>query len=294
MLKKIIDKRNYIILFVIVVLIIWLVWSVFFHKNEPYIETFDYYGEEITFKVYDKVNHKQLTEDINNIYKKYENVNELSGKVNEDEKSLIEYGKIAYYKTNGYVDVTKGELVRNIKDGKEYDFKSEIENVIVEDDKLVNNISFDFDDVIGSYATNEVLYYFKQRKITKYIVSENGDVAAGERYGKDEYSVSINKPDSEGVLEIISLENKAMASRYTTSEFESYMVNPKTSKKESKYAGVVVIANDNLTANMLVNSLYLMDLEEGKKLVSDYHGEALWITDGKIVTTDGFNNYVKK
>lgn len=294
MLKKIIDKRNYIIFFIIVVLIIWVVWSVFFHKRGPYVETFNYYGEEITFKVYDNVNHKQLTEDINNIYKKYENVNKLSGEVNEDEKSLIEYGKIVYYKTNGYVDVTKGELVKNIENGREYNFQTEIENIKVEDDKLVNNISFDFDDVIGSYATNEVLYYFKQNKITRYIVSENGDVAAGERYGEDEYIVSINKPNSDEVLEIVSLENKAMASRYTTSEFESYMVNPKTSKKESKYDGVVVIANDNLTANMLVNGLYLMDMEEGKKFVSDYNGEALWITDGEIVTTDGFKNYVKK
>ena len=57
---------------------------------------------------------------------------------------------------------------------------------------------------------------------------------------------------------------------------------------------MVVIANDNLTANMLVNSLYLMDIEEGKELVNDYHGEALWVIDGDIVTTDGFNNYIKK
>ena len=42
--------------------------NAFFNKKEPYIETFNYYGEEITFKVYDKVDHKKLTEDINNIY----------------------------------------------------------------------------------------------------------------------------------------------------------------------------------------------------------------------------------
>ena len=293
MLKKIIDKRNYIIFFIIIVLIIWVVWSVFFHKNEPYIKTFNYYGEEITFKVYDNVNHKKLTDDINNIYKKYENVNELSGEVNEDEKSLIEYGKIVYYKTDGYIDVTSGELINNIKDDKEYNFESDIEKVEVKDDKLVNDINFNFDNIIGSYATNEVLYYFKQNDIKKYIVSENGDIAVGDYYDKGKYSISINKPNSDEVLYIISLENKAMASRYTKSEFENYMVNPKTSKKESKYDGVIVIANDNLTANMLANSLYLMDIDEGKKLVEDYHGEALWISD-EIVKTDGFDDYIKK
>lgn len=293
MLKKIIDKRNYIIFFIIIVLIIWVVWSVFFHKNEPYIKTFNYYGEEITFKVYDNVNHKKLTDDINNIYKKYENVNELSGEVNEDEKSLIEYGKIVYYKTDGYIDVTSGELINNIKDDKKYNFESDIEKVEVKDDKLVNDINFNFDNIIGSYATNEVLYYFKQNDIKKYIVSENGDIAVGDYYDKGKYAISINKPNSDEVLYIISLENKAMASRYTKSEFENYMVNPKTSKKESKYDGVIVIANDNLTANMLANSLYLMDIDEGKKLVEDYHGEALWISD-EIVKTDGFDDYIKK
>ena len=293
MLKKVIEKRNYIILFIIIILVIWVVWSVFFHKNEPYIKTFNYYGETITYKVYDNVNNKKLTDDINNIYKKYENVNELSGEVNEDEKSLIEYGKIVYYKTDGYIDVTSGELINNIKDDKEYNFESDIEKVEVKDDKLVNDINFNFDNIIGSYATNEVLYYFKQNDIKKYIVSENGDIAVGDYYDKGKYAISINKPNSDEVLYIISLENKAMASRYTKSEFENYMVNPKTSKKESKYDGVIVIANDNLTANMLANSLYLMDIDEGKKLVEDYHGEALWISD-EIVKTDGFDDYIKK
>ena len=44
------------------------------------MESFNYYGETITFKVYDKVNHKKLTKDINNIFKKFENVNEIEGK----------------------------------------------------------------------------------------------------------------------------------------------------------------------------------------------------------------------
>lgn len=294
MLKKIIEKRNYIILFIITCLIIWIIWGMFFYKKEPYMKTFNYYGEKITLKVYENVDHKKLTKDINNIYKKYENINELSGEVSEEEKSLIEYGKILYYKTNGYIDVTDGKLIDSLKEDKEYTFKSDIDKIVVKDNKLVNDINFNFDSIIGSYATSEVIDYFKQNKIEKYIISENGDVKAGEYYGKGKYAVSINNPINDKVLDIVSLENKAMASRYSTQEFESYMVNSKTSKKESKYDGVIVIANDNLTANMLVNGLYLMDLEEGKKFVSDYNGEALWIMDGEIIKTDGFDNYVQK
>ncbi len=294
MLKKILDKRNYIILFIIIILIIWIIWIVFFHKNEPYMETFNYYGEDITFRVYDKVDHKKLTKDIDNIYKKYEDVDNLSGEVDEDEKSLIEYGKIAYYKTYGYIDITSGELLKHLKNNEEYDFKSEIENVIVEDDKLVNDINFNFDNIIGSYATNDVLYYFKQNDIKKYIVNENGDVTTGDYYDNGKYTVSINNLNTDEILAVVELENKAIATRNKSDDFQSYMVNPKTSKKENKYDSVVVVANDNLTANMLVNAIYLMDLDEGKNLISEYPAEALWIKGDQIIKTDGFDNYVKK
>ena len=294
MLKKILDKRNYIILFIIIILIIWIIWIVFFHKNEPYMETFNYYGEDITFRIYDKVDHKKLTKDIDNIYKKYEDVDNLSGKVDEDEKSLIEYGKIAYYKTYGYIDITSGELLKHLKNNEEYDFKSEIENVIVEDDKLVNDINFNFDNIIGSYATNDVLYYFKQNDIKKYIVNENGDVTTGDYYDNGKYTVSINNLNTDEILAVVELENKAIATRNKSDDFQSYMVNPKTSKKENKYDSVVVVANDNLTANMLVNAIYLMDLDEGKNLISEYPAEALWIKGDQIIKTDGFDNYVKK
>ena len=290
MIKKIIDKRNYIILFVIIILIIWIL---FFNKKEIYIKSFNYFDKVITYKVYDKVNHKQITDDINNIYKKYEKM-DFKGELSEDEKALIEYGKIIYYKSNGYIDITDGKLVDKIKNEEEYKFKTDIENVKITDNYLINDISFNFSEIISSYATNEVLYYFKQNDITKYIVSDDGDITAGKYYDKGKYSVSINNPSDNEILDIVYLENKSMATRNTVSEFRSYMINPKTSKKESKYDSVVVIANDNLTANMLANSLYLMDEDEGKKMVEDYHGEALWVIDDKIIKTDGFDKYLKK
>ena len=178
MIKKIIDKRNYIILFVIIILIIWIL---FFNKKEIYIKSFNYFDKVITYKVYDKVNHKQITDDINNIYKKYEKM-DFKGELSEDEKALIEYGKIIYYKSNGYIDITDGKLVDKIKNEEEYKFKTDIENVKITDNYLINDISFNFSEIISSYATNDVLYYFKQNDITKYIVSDDGDITAGKYY----------------------------------------------------------------------------------------------------------------
>lgn len=284
MLKKIIDKRNYIILFIIIVLIIWIL---FFNKKEIYLESFEYFGEVITYKVYDDVDHKKLTDEINKIYKKYEDM-DFKGKLSNDEKALIEYGKILYSKTDGYYDVTNGGLIESIKNKEEYDFKSEIPKIEIKDDKLVSDINFNFENVIASYATNDILYYFKQENIKKYIVSENGDITAGKHYDDGKYSISINDD-----LDIVYLENKSVATRKSSDEFKSYMVNPKNGDVVRKYDMVTVISDDNLTANMLVNSLYLMDIDEGKKLANTYNSEAMWVSD-ETIKTDGFDSYLKK
>lgn len=289
MIKKIIDKRNYIILFLIIILIIWIL---FFNKKEVYIKSFEYFGEVITFKIYDDVNYKKVEKDIKNIYEKYEDM-DFKGELTSDEFSLIEYGKILYAKSHGYIDFTSGKLFESLKEGKSYDFTSEIDKVILEDNKLVNDIDFNFNGIISRYATNDVLYYFKQNDIKKYIVSEDGDVTAGKHYDDGKYKVSIINPNNDDVLGIVSLEKESMATRNKASSFKYYMLNPKTCQKEEKYDSVVVIAGDNLTASMVADSLYLMDIEEGKKMAKDYYAEALWVKDGEIIKTDGFDKYMK-
>lgn len=286
MVKKILDKRNYIILFIIIILIIWILFS---GKKEYYIKTFNYFDETITISIYDKVDYKKTTKDINDIFKNY-NINLDS--INKYENNLIEYGIDIYKKSNGYIDITSGKLIENLKEEKEYNFKTKIDEIKIKNNKLVKKIDFNFDSIIGSYATKDVIDYLKENNIKKYIINENGDIAVGEYYSKGKFSLSINNPKTNEVLYIVNLENKSMATR-NSEGFKSYMVNPKTNKIENKYDSVVVIANDNLTANMLVNTLYLMDEKEGKDFIKKYDAEALWIDD-EITKTDGFDKYIKK
>ena len=286
MVKKILDKRNYIILFIIIILIIWILFS---GKKEYYIKTFNYFDETITISIYDEVDYKKTTKDINNIYKNY-NINLDS--INKYEKSLIEYCIDIYKKSNGYIDITNGKLIENLKEEKEYNFKTKIDDIKIKNNKLVKKIDFNFDSIIGSFVTKEVINYLEENNIKKYIINENGDITAGEYYSKGKYALSINNPKTNEVLYIVNLEDKSMATR-NSEGFKSYMVNPKTNKIENKYDSVVVIANDNLTANMLVNTLYLMDEKEGKDFIKKYDAEALWIDD-EIIKTNGFDKYIKK
>lgn len=274
-MKFLVSKRNYIILLVIVLLVIWILVNLL-GKNEIFLKSFNSLDEPITIKVYDKINENKVSNDIDKILKKF-----LQNKKN---KELKEYGRILYAKSKGYVDITNTELVKALRTGESYNFKTRINDDF--DD-------YNFEMIKSSYAVSEICDYFKQNDIKRYIINEGGNVIAGEGYdGK--YKVSLNKYDSQKILNIVLLENKSLYTLNKSDEIEDYMVNPKTSKVSDNFDSVSVIANDNLTADMIVRTLFLMSEDEGKEFIKDYDAEALWQKDGKVTMSAGFKNYLEK
>ncbi len=274
-MKFLVSKRNYIILLVIVLLVIWILVNLL-GKNEIFLKSFNSLDEPITIKVYDKINEDKVSNDIDKILKKF-----LQNKKN---KELKEYGRILYAKSKGYVDITNTELVKALRTGESYNFKTRINDDF--DD-------YNFEMIKSSYAVSEICDYFKQNDIKRYIINEGGNVIAGEGYdGK--YKVSLNKYDSQKILNIVLLENKSLYTLNKSDEIEDYMVNPKTSKVSDNFDSVSVIANDNLTADMIVRTLFLMSEDEGKEFIKDYDAEALWQKDGKVTMSAGFKNYLEK
>lgn len=274
-MKFLVSKRNYIILLVIVLLVIWILVNLL-GKNEIFLKSFNNLDEPITIKVYDKINEDKVSNDIDKILKKF-----LKNKKN---KELKEYGRILYAKSKGYVDITNTELVKALRTGESYNFKTRINDDF--DD-------YNFEMIKSSYAVSEICDYFKQNDIKRYIINEGGNVIAGEGYdGK--YKVSLNKYDSQKILNIVLLENKSLYTLNKSDEIEDYMVNSKTSKVSDNFDSVSVIANDNLTADMIVRTLFLMSEDEGKEFIKDYDAEALWQKDGKVTMSAGFKNYLEK
>ena len=276
-MKLLIEKRNYLILGIIVLLVIWILFNLF-SKREVYMDSFDYFGESITIKIYDKVNQNNLSEDINKILKGYED--------GEKDDDLIEYGRVLYMKSNGYIDVSDTELIKALRRGENYKFKSKINDDGFKD--------FDLDMIKGSYAISEVCDYFKQNNIESYIINEGGNVITGDSYDDDKYTVSLSKYDSEEVLDIVLLENKSLYTLNKSDEITEYSVNPKTSEAVDNFDSVSVIANDNLTADMLVRTLFLMSEDDGRKYIENFNAEALWQKGDEVSMTDGFKNYLQK
>lgn len=276
-MKLLIEKRNYLILGIIVLLVIWILFNLF-SKKEVYMDSFDYFGESITIKVYDKVNQDNLSEDIDKILKSYEE--------GEKDDDLLEYGRLLYMKSNGYIDISDTNLVKALRRGEDYKFSSKINDDDFKD--------FDLDMIKASYAISEVCDYFKQNNIESYIINEGGNVITGDSYDDDKYTVSLSKYDSEEVLDIVLLENKSLYTLNKSDEITEYSVNPKTSEAVDNFDSVSVIANDNLTADMLVRTLFLMSEDDGRKYIENFNAEALWQKGDEVSMTDGFKNYLQK
>lgn len=276
-MQFLIEKRNYLILGIIVLLVIWILFNLF-SKKEVYMDSFDYFGESITIKVYDKVNQDNLSEDIDKILKSYEG--------GEKDDDLLEYGRLLYMKSNGYIDISDTNLVKALRRGEDYKFSSKINDDDFKD--------FDLDMIKASYAISEVCDYFKQNNIESYIINEGGNVITGDSYDDDKYTVSLSKYDSEEVLDIVLLENKSLYTLNKSDEITEYSVNPKTSEAVDNFDSVSVIANDNLTADMLVRTLFLMSEDDGRKYIENFNAEALWQKGDEVSMTDGFKNYLQK
>ncbi len=291
MVKKIVDKRNYIILAIIIILIVFILVN---HSNKvkEHIKSFHFFNEDLTIKIYSNNNVDHIFDKVNNIYKKYHKYYQSPSYINETELlDLIEYGKGLYEKTNGLIDITAGKLITSIEENEEYDFHTSIKNLDFSKKETLDVISFD--SIIGSYATNIVKKYLEENGVDKYIINEDGNIIAGNHYNNDKYKVSIT--DASGnLVEIVYLKGKAMATKGNTTTFKPYMVNPLTSSKMKENKLVSVISDDLNEANKIANALYLMSIKEGKNFVKKYDAEVLWYTnDGETETTNGFNIYTE-
>lgn len=287
-MKKIIEKRNYIILGIIIVLIILLINGTF--KTKEYMQSFEYFDEIITIKLYSNKNMDNVFDEIDKIYSKYNYYYENSS--NNDDKELIEilkYGKTWYKKSNGLIDITTDELITKVKDDEEFEFVSSMDKLDFNDKQTLNNINID--SYIGSYATNEVINYLKKENINKYLINEDGNINVGDHYNDGKYKISINDADGK-VVDIVNINNSSMAVKGNTNTFKSYMVNPLTSKKEDGNKLVVVIDDDVNEANMLSNILYLLSVKEGKEFIQDYDAAVLWQVDDKIEMANNFKKYL--
>ena len=119
-------------------------------------------------------------------------------------------------------------------------------------------------------------------------------------FNDQSYKVALEILNQNDVATIVHLKNRTIVTNVSDIEKyeydgESYhlLIDPNTSYPAKKIDKVTVIAKDSKTAYTLSTVLYMMDVEQGKKMVEEFQNvDVLWLDlNGKQSATKGFSQY---
>lgn len=310
-------KKVLISVLFILFIVVSIIFSIF--KEDVYSANLFYMDTYINVKVVTtKSKGEKALKDIENIFKKYENLtnryseSELS-KINnkvgtfEVSEELFDILKVSvdwYYKSDGLFNVNIGNIVdvwkryRENKNGvpslSELDQDISIENIKFEDNKvIVNNANIDLGAIVKGYVTNVIKEYLEENEIKNYIVNAGGNVLVGEK--KDKFKVGIENPDG-GILEVLNINNSCIVTSGGKERYYEYdgvkyhhIIDPVTKYPANHMKSVTVITDDCTKADILSTTLFLMPIEDGIKFIED-DVDVLWYSnDNKIIKSEGFN-----
>lgn len=136
------------------------------------------------------------------------------------------------------------------------------------------------------------------------MVSVGGNVyATGPKPDGSNWSVGIQDPDGNAseYLHIVTIRSGAVVTsgdyqRYYTVNGKNYhhIIDPETCQPGDKWRAVTVISQDSGLADALSTSLFLNDLETGRKLLEQYGAVAAWVEpDGTVILSPGYDEYIR-
>lgn len=251
--------------------------------------------------------------------------------VDEKIMELLKLSKQMYELTNGYVDITYGNLLsiwheyreRGLLNEESAAIPSKEElleaerhcgwNLVVLDEEassitiLDDELSFDVGSTAKGYAARMVAQFAKELGMNDFLISVGGNViASGKKSSGKAWTIGIQNPeeaDREEYLMAVGLQDGCLV---TSGDYQRYyvvdkkrfchIINPQTFYPPTYYRSVSILTKDSLMADALSTGLFCMPLEEGQKLIENLPDtEAAWILeDGKTVYSQGFEKYVVK
>lgn len=230
---------------------------------------------------------------------------------------MISYGLLWSEKSNNRLDINLGKVIdcwkkyRELKNG--VPTEEELENLgsqDVEDIKLLDNYqiknnhpSIDLGSIAKGYATEVASEYLKKHGYERFLINAGGNVETGFTDSDREYKVGIEDPNTRGVYTVVKVKNKSVVTSGGYERFYEYkgkkyhhIIDPKTKFPANYMKSVTVITSSSKLGDILSTTLFLMPIEDGKKLVESMDDvEAIWYgNDDKITRSKGFQNYESK
>ncbi len=253
-------------------------------------------------------------EDLKNVYY-IKNNNDTTETIKLDSRlcNMIELGMEYNQKTNGKFNINMADILdvwasyRENKNGvptinELKEAKNKIKPIIFKEkcEILNNHPSIDLGAIAKGYATEKVGEYLKSEKIDKFIINAGGNVLVGNHYNNAKYKIGLETPNQEkSIYKVLRLENKSVVTsggyeRFYTYNGENYhhIIDYETFYPANYFKSVTVIADDSGIADALSTSLFLLPIEEGKKLIKNTDVQVVWyINDNQIVATEGISKY---
>ena len=286
---------------------------------KEYHQLFDIY------KKYDGVNNLCVVNEL-------ENGQHKEIKVDKKIIDLLLFSKEMYNLTEGKTNIAMGSVLSLWHDSRTYGLDHP-ENAKLPDEKLLKEASkhIDIDDVIineesstvylkdpkltldvgaiaKGYAVEKIAKWLENEGVSGYVLNVGGNVrAVGKQYGGTPWKTGIENPDNnnekEPYIAYLNIENEAVVTSGSYQRFYEvngkkfhHIIDSETLYPASKFAAVSVVCKDSGKADALSTALFLMDLEDGKKLTESLKDtEAIWtLNTGEIYKSSGFKNFETK
>lgn len=230
-----------------------------------------------------------------------------------------------YYATNGMVNIAMGSVLslwhetRNegINDPEHAKLPEEAElkeaakhcsfdTVIIAEDLCTVYLEdpgqkLDVGAIAKGWATQRVC----ENLPAGFLVSVGGNVCASgpKPENNSSWVVGIQSPDGkqDEYLHTVYVNRESVVTsgdyqRYYTVDGKKYhhIIDPETLYPAEKWKSVSIICTDSGLGDALSTALFLLDLEEGQKLLDQYEAQAVWVDlEGEIYYSPGFKELIR-
>ena len=160
--------------------------------------------------------------------------------------------------------------------------------------------------IAKGYAVERIAEYLTDKGVTDFLINIGGNVRTiGMGKNNEPWKVGIENPDTEKQEETphieylkisdMSLVTSGCYQRFYEVNGKNYhhIIDPETLLPGERYLSVSVLTKDSGLGDALSTSLFLMSVEDGKKIADSLENvEVMWVLpDGERIYTNGFKNY---
>lgn len=226
---------------------------------------------------------------------------------------LVEFGKEEYVRSGGKLNIAMGAVTALWRECMQTGvlpdadalrsaaLHSDIEKVVISGGSLYLDdpgMRLDVGAIAKGYAAARAVRVLTDMGVTNFALNIGGNTVTSGKKPNGAWKIGIQDPDG-GILTSLGVSGLSVVTSGDYRRFVEidgiryhHIIDPNTLYPSDNFRAVTVICPDHAKADALSTELFLLDVEDGKKLLADCGAEAIWVMpDGTTVRTEGFSKY---